>query len=424
MFIQPKAMSGLSRRDAIRMGGTLFGGISLPRLLSAASSKSDLSCIIFFQGGGACQLDTFDPKPEAPLEIRGSFGAIPTAVPGVHFSELVPRLAKAFSKFTVIRSMYSKEAIHEKAKQYIFSGSRPNNAFQHPAYGSVIAKELGPRNGLPPFVVAPSKDICADAGFLGPAYDPFITGDPAAKAFTVRDLSLPLGSSLEEAQGRARLLAALDDEIRHVEKSKLVEGMDYFYQKAFDMMSSPHAKKAFDLGAEPDALRDAYGRNTAGQGALLARRLVEAGVRLVTVFHGGYDTHTDNDATNKKVYPVFDQAFVTLLDDLDQRGMLASTLVLLIGEFGRTPIINHSAGRDHWPGAFSIAAAGAGVPGGQVVGSTDAHAAAPKDRPISVEDLGATLYHKMGIDFRKEYHTNGRPVKINSEGKPIRELLG
>jgi uncharacterized protein (DUF1501 family) len=190
------------------------------------------------------------------------------------------------------------------------------------------------------------------------------------------------------------------------------------------MMSSPNAKQAFDLGAEPDALRDAYGRNTAGQGALLARRLVEAGVRLVTVFHGGYDTHTDNDASNKKVYPVFDRAFVALLEDLEQRGMLATTLVLLLGEFGRTPIINHSAGRDHWPGAFSIAAAGAGVPGGQVVGSTDAHAAAPKDRPISVEDLGATIFHKLGIDFRKEYHTSGRPVKINAEGKPIRELLG
>ena len=424
MFVQPKTMKGFSRRDAIRMGGTLFGGVSLPQMLAAASGQTDVSCIIFFQTGGACQHDSFDPKPDAPREIRGSFGTIPTAVPGVHFSELIPQSAQAFSKFSVIRSMYSKEAIHEKAKQYIFSGSRPNNAFQHPAYGSVIAKELGPRNGLPPFVVAPGKDICAESGFLGPAYDPFVTGDPAAKAFTVRDLSLPLGSSLEEAQGRAQLLSALDDDLRQVEKSKLVEGMDYFYQKAFGMMTSPHAKKAFDLAQEPDSLRDAYGRNTAGQGALLARRLVEAGVRLVTVFHGGYDTHTDNDATNKKLYPVFDQAFVALLHDLEQRGMLATTLVLLLGEFGRTPNINHSAGRDHWPGVFSIAAAGAGVPGGQIVGSSDAHGAAPVDRPISVEDLGATLYHKLGIDFRKEYHTNGRPVKINSDGKPIRELLG
>jgi Protein of unknown function (DUF1501) len=424
MIIQPQNPQGFSRRDLIRLGGSVLGGISLPRMLEASSSKSDISCIIFFQSGGASHLETFDPKPEAPSDIRGSFSAIPTPVAGVHFCELIPRSAKAFPKFTVVRSMHSKEAIHEKAKQYIFSGSRPNNAFKHPVYGSVVARELGARNGVPPFVVMPNKDICAEAGFLGPAYDPFVAGDPAAKKFAVRDLSLPLGSGLEEAQSRAKLLSALDDELRQLEKSKLLEGMDHFYQKALDLMSSPDAKNAFDLNAEPDKLRDDYGRTTAGQGALLARRLVEAGVRLVTIFHDGYDTHTDNAETNKKLYPAFDQAFVTLLEDLQQRGMLETTLVLLIGEFGRTPIINHSAGRDHWPNAFSIAAAGAGIPGGQVVGSTDAQGMAPKDRPISVDDLGATLYQKLGINFRKEYHTNGRPVKINAEGTPIRELLG
>ncbi|MEZ5353725.1 MAG: DUF1501 domain-containing protein [Bryobacteraceae bacterium] len=402
------------RRDFLKVGGALFGGLTLPAVVQAA--PGGISCIVFFQNGGACQHDSFDPKPEAAREIRGSFGAIPTAVPGVHFSELVPRSAKALSKFTVIRSMYSREAIHEKAKQYIFSGSRPNNAFKHPVLGSVIAKELGPKNGLPPFVVIPNKDICADAGFLGPSYEPFVAGDPAAKDFKVRDMTLPLGVEMEEARGRADLLAALDNDLRRVEKSKLVEGMDHFYQKAFDMMTSPDAKKAFQLNDEPNRLRDAYGRNTAGQGALLARRLVESGVRLVTVFHGGYDTHTDNDASNKKLYPAFDQAWATLLEDLEQRGMLATTLVLLIGEFGRTPEINHSAGRDHWPGAFSIAVAGAGVPGGQVIGSTDARGAAPKERPIAVDDLAATIYHKLGIDFRKEYHTNGRPVKIECGG--------
>ncbi|MFN0105481.1 MAG: DUF1501 domain-containing protein [Bryobacteraceae bacterium] len=411
-----------NRRDFLRIGGTAFGGVTLPEILRASIGRTDISCIIFFQEGGACQHDGFDPKPGAPIEIRGGFGTVPTTVPGVHFGELLPRCAQSFKKFSVIRSLYSKEAIHEKAKQYVFSGARPNNAFKHPVFGSVVAKELGPKNGLPPFVCIPRKDICADAGLLGPAYDPFITGDPAKKTFTVQDLTLPLGVTLEESAGRARLLSALDEEIRQTEKSKVVEGMDSFYQKAFDLVSSAAARKAFNLGEEPDALRDAYGRSTAGQGALLARRLIESGVRLATIFHGGYDTHVENDKKNKTLYPVFDQAFATLLDDLEQRGLLATTLVLAIGEFGRTPHINHSGGRDHWPGVFSIAAAGAGIPGGQIIGSSDAQGGAPKDRPISVEDIGATLYKKLGIDYHKEYRTNGRPVKINSDGTPIREL--
>ena len=401
-----------------------IAGIGLPQLLSAADSAVAKNCIIFFQEGGPCQHDSFDPKPDQPADIRGGFKTIPTAVPGVHFSELLPRCAQSFKKFSLIRSVYSKEAIHEKAKQYIFSGSRPNNAFKHPVIGSVVAKELGPRAGLPPFVCIPKKDISADAGFLGAAYDPFITGDPARKEFKVQDLALPAGVSLEESAARARLLSAMDEEIRAAEKSKLVEGIDYFYQKAFDLVTSPAARKAFDLEQEPANLRDAYGRNAAGQGALLARRLIENGVRLAAVFQGGYDSHISNDEASKKIFPVFDQAFAALLDDLDQRGLLASTLVLAIGEFGRTPHINHSAGRDHWPGVFSIAAAGAGVPGGQVIGSSDAQGGAPKDRPVSIEDLGATIYKKLGIDYHKEYRTIGRPVRINSDGTPVRELFG
>ena len=413
-----------SRRDMLKLGGMVFGGITLPKVLRASRGRSDVSCLIFFQTGGASQLDSFDPKPGAPREIRGSLGTIPTAIPGVHFTEHFPRCAKAANEFTLIRSIYSHEAIHESAKQYIYSGTRPNNAFKHPVYGSVIAKELGAKNGLPPFVVTPKKDIAAEAGFLGSAYDPFVTGNPNKEKFSVQDLTLPTGLSLEEAQGRAKLLSALDEDLRTVEKSKLVESMDYFYQEAFDLVSSPAAKKAFDLDAEPDKLRDAYGRTTGGQGALLARRLIESGVRLVTVFHNGYDTHSNNEARNAKLYPEFDQAFTTLIEDMKQRGLLETTLVLVLGEFGRTPKVNFSAGRDHWPGAFSILAMGAGVPGGQVIGSTDERAGEPKDRPVSIEDLGATIYKKLGIDYTKEYHTNGRPVKIIPEGQPIPELFG
>lgn len=401
----------------------LFSGITLPTLLASATEGRARNCIIYFQEGGACQHDSFDPKPDQPLDIRGVHKTIPTALPGVHFSELLPNCARLANKFTVIRSMYSREAIHEKAKQYIFSGSRPNNAFKHPVIGAVVAKELGPRGGLPPFVCIPRKDISADAGFLGAAYDPFITGDPGRKEFRVQDLTLPANVTLDESASRANLLRALDDDLRHAEKSKLVEGMDYFYQKAFDLVSSPAARKAFNLDEEPAALRDRYGRNSSGQGALLARRLVESGVRLAAVFQGGYDAHGGIEKSSRTIFPIFDQAFTALIEDLEQRGLLDSTLVLAIGEFGRTPHINHSAGRDHWPGVFSIAVAGAGVPPGQVIGSSDAQGGAPKDRPISIEDLGATIYRKLGIDIHKEYRSNGRPVKMNDGGTPIRELF-
>lgn len=412
-----------SRRDFLRLGGFAVGGVSLPQLLASTVGRSDVSCLVYFHTGGLCQHDSFDPKPEAPPEVRGGFGTIPTSVPGVRFSELLPRCAKNFDRFAVIRSMYSLEAIHEKAKQYAFSGQRPNNAYKHPVYGSVVAREQGARNGLPPFVVIPRKDICADPGFLGSAYAPFITGDPSKEKFSVQDLTLPTGLGLEEARGRAALLSKLDARLEALEKSEVVGSMDHFYQKALDLVRSPEAKRAFDIGSEPASLRDAYGRTTGGQGALLARRLIEAGVRLVTVFHGGYDTHSHNDATNKKLYPEFDQAFSTLLEDMDSRGLLDTTLVLAIGEFGRTPEINHSAGRDHWPGVFSIAVAGAGVPGGQVIGASDAMGAEPVDRPVSIEDLGATIYRKLGIDTHTEYHALGRPIRINDGGEPIRELF-
>jgi hypothetical protein len=409
-----------SRRNFLRIGASALG-LDLPQLLAATGPAKN--CIIYFQEGGACQHDSFDPKPDQPVEIRGAWKSIPTALPGVHFSELLPRCAAQANKFAVIRSMYSKEAIHEKAKQYIFSGSRPNNAFKHPVFGSVVAKELGPRNGVPPFVCIPRRDICADAGFLGAAYDPFITGDPGKKEFRVQDLSLPATVSLEESASRERLLRSMDEELRQVEKSKLLEGMDYFYQKAFDLVVSEPARKAFNIEEEPAKLRDQYGRNSAGQGALLARRLIEAGVRLAAVFQGGYDAHGGIVESSKSIFPVFDQAFSALVEDLEQRGLLESTLVLAIGEFGRTPHINHSAGRDHWPGVFSIAAAGAGIQGGQIIGSSDAQGGAPQDRPLSIEDLGATVYKKLGLDPHKEYRSNGRPVKMNDGGVPIRELF-
>ncbi len=413
---------GPSRRDFLKAGSLAFAGLDLPRLLRA-NGRPDVSCIVFFQNGGASQLDSWDPKPEAPADIRGSFKAIPTSVPGVHISELLPRTAQAMKKFSIIRSMHSDEAIHERARQYIFSGTKPRNELIQPSYGAVLSKERGPQNGLPPFVVIPDNDLSAEAGFLGPSYNPFVTGNPNTKTFSVKDLTLPLGVTPGEARSRAELLGKLDSEFRKVEQSPLIESMDEFYQKAFDLISSPAAKKAFDMSDEPDKLRDTYGRTPAGQGVLLARRLIESGVRLATVFHGGYDTHVSHEKYTKPLMVDFDQAFPALLEDLEQRGRLDTTLVLVIGDFGRTPKINFSGGRDHWPRGFSVALAGAGIKGGMVIGKSDAQAAEPVDRPVTIEDLGATVYKALGIDASKNYHANGRPIAINKDGKPVTELF-
>lgn len=400
-----------------------FGGLALPDLLAADETKREMSCIVLFQNGGASQLDTFDPKPDAPSDIRGSCKPIPTAVPGIHISDLMPRTARAMKKFAIIRSMHSDEAIHERARQYIFSGTRPRNDLLQPSYGSVMAKERGPQGGVPPFVSIPDKDLSAEAGFLGPAYDPFISGDPNARNFSVRDVTLPAGVSAAEARARKDLLADMDRQFRAVEKSPVIDSMDEFYQKAFDLISSPATKKAFDISAEPDQLRDAYGRTGVGQGLLLARRLIESGVRLATVFQGGYDTHVDHEKLSKPLHTDLDQAFPALLEDLEQRGLLSTTLVLIIGDFGRTPKINFSGGRDHWPRLFSVALAGAGIHGGAVIGKSDKTASEPADRPVSIEDLGATVYKALGIDANKDYHANGRPIKINKDGKPVDELF-
>ena len=414
-----------TRRDFLRMGSLAFGGLHLPGLLAAESgSKSERACIVIFQNGGASQLDFFDPKPEAPADIRGSFGSVATSIPGIHFSGLLPRTAKALNQFAVIRSMHSDEAIHERARQYMFSGTKPRNDLLHPSYGAVMAKELGGRNGLPPFVAIPEKDLSAEAGFLGPAYDPFVTGDPNAKSFAVKDLTLPAGVSAEESEARRTLLAKMDRQFQQATASPLLSDLDEFTQKALDLISSPAARKAFDIHAEPDKLRDAYGRTGIGQGCLLARRLIESGTRLATVFHGGYDTHREHEKGVKRLTPDFDQAFPALLEDLDQRGLLATTLVLVIGDFGRTPKINFSGGRDHWPRGFAVALAGAGIQGGAVVGRSDAQAGEPVDRPVTIEDLGATVYRALRIDPHKEYRAGGRPVRINKDGVVVKELFG
>src|ERR1700724_3321768 len=240
----------MQRCDFIRMGGLGFGGLQLANLLAPETQRTHPACIVLFQNGGASQLDTFDPKPEATSDIKGSFGTVPTTVPGVHFSSLLPRTAKALNRFAVIRSMHSDEAIHERARQYIFSGTKPRNDLLQPSYGSVMAKERGVQNGVPPFVVIPEKDLAAEAGFLGPSYDPFVAGNPNTKTFSVKDLTLPSGISYEEAVARRGLLEKLDRSFREAERSALLDNMDEFYQKAYELIASPAARKAFDIAAE------------------------------------------------------------------------------------------------------------------------------------------------------------------------------
>ena len=412
-----------SRRTFLSVGSMAFGGLSLEGLLKAADRRRDISCIVLFQDGGCCQLSSWDPKPEAPGEIRGRFRNIPTAIPGVHFGELVPRSAKIANKFTVIRSMTSDVAIHDVARRYMMSGTKPRTELQHPSYGAVVSKELGSKNGLPPFVVIPDREASAEAGFLGSAYDQFVAGDPKAKDFRVKDVGLPDGMTLDEALSNRKLLQAIDRGFEAAERSPLIDAMDEFYKKAFDLVSSPSTKKAFLLQDEPDSLRDRYGRTTVGQGALLSRRLIESGVRLASVYHGGYDTHVGHEPKYTTLLPEFDQAFSTLVEDLEQRGLLETTLVLGIGEFGRTPKLNPAGGRDHWPGVFSIVLAGAGVPGGLVLGKSDSAASAPAERPIKIEDLGATVYKILGIDAHKALEGPNRPVLINKDGIPITEVL-
>ncbi len=412
-----------SRRTFLSVGSMALGGLSLEGLLKAANPRRDISCIVLFQDGGCCQLSSWDPKPEAPSEIRGRFKDIPTAIPGVHFGELVARSAKIANKFTVIRSMTSDVAIHDVARRYMMSGTKPRTELQHPSYGAVVSKELGSKNGLPPFVVVPDREASAEAGFLGSAYDQFVAGDPKAKDFRVKDVGLPDGMTLDEALSNRKLLQAIDRRFEAAERSNLIGEMDEFYKKAFDLVSSPSTKKAFLLQDEPDALRDRYGRTTVGQGALLSRRLIESGVRLASVYHGGYDTHTGHEPQYTKILPEFDQAFSALVEDLEQRGLLETTLVLGIGEFGRTPKLNPAGGRDHWPGVFSIVLAGAGVPGGLVLGRSDSAGSAPADRPIKIEDLGATVYKILGIDAHKTLEGPNRPVLINKDGVPIKEVV-
>ena len=414
------------RRDFLRIGSLSPLGLSLQQALRGGTRK-DVSCILIWQSGGCPQQDTFDMKPDAPLEYRGEFQPIPTKTPGIQICEHLPLTAAQTDKFTILRSMRSKENNHERAINYLLTGYLPLPTIEFPSVGSVVSERLGPRNGLPPYVAVPQAFPSYGGGYLGSGHNPFNAGNPNVPGYQARDLSLSSEVDWSRLGNRRKLLESMDAKFRAIESSRSFRSMDSFYEKAYSLLSSPNAKRAFDIEAEPQSLREKYGRTPVGQGCLLARRLVESGVRFVTVAKGwlNYDTHGDNFNTLKKLLlPEFDRAFAALLEDLDARGLLDSTLVLAMGEFGRTPKVNAGAGRDHHNDCWSIAMAGAGIAGGRILGATDKHAAEVTELPVEPEDLVHTICEILGIDPTHEYDTPlRRPVKISNGGKAIPGLL-
>jgi len=383
------------------------------------------SVIHIFMPGGMAHQESFDPKPFAPVEYRGPMNSIDTKVPGSRFNEALTQTAAIADKIAVCRSMTHGEAAHERGTHNMFTGYKPSPAIIFPSMGSVVSHEYGPRNNLPPYVCVPTLPTnFAGSGYLSSAYGPFSLGaDPAAGGFQVQDLALPGGVDANRFGQRQKLLDAVDSHFAKAEKSDAVGAMDTFYQRAYSLISSQKAREAFNINAEPGKLRDAYGRNTAGQRMLMARRLVEAGVRFVSLSYGGWDFHA-NIASSRPGLVEFDQAFAMLIKDLDQRGLLDSTLVMVSSEFGRTPKINATAGRDHWPKVFSVVLAGGGIKRGIVYGTSDSTASEPENDALSVEDLAHTVYHCLGIDAEKKLISPGpRPIDIVRNGALVRDLV-
>jgi len=431
---------GLTRRNCLQLGLGALSGAGLTQMLQlrAESEDSDArkrSCILVWLDGGPTHYETFDPKPNAPKEIRGEFEPISTAVPGVHFSEKLVRLAQAAGDFAVIRSIRHNQGNHGAGNHYMMTGAPPRipvscGAFVsfHPSLGSVTAHDRGESRGLPLYFSMPRMSRSGGPNFLGARYAPFVVpDDPNGKDFRVRDVALPKGLA-EVRFGSRRELRGLLDSLKRIDDKAAgdpVLALDDYYRQGYNLVTSPEAQKAFNIHSESDKVRDSYGRNSFGQRALLARRLVEAGVPFVTLYEGGWDHHGGIFPACRKRLPKWDQTLSTLLEDLRQRGLLESTLVLVLGEFGRTPKINKGGGRDHWSNAMSVMMAGAGTPGGTVVGATDRAGYSAVDRVLSPENFASTVYTKLGINPDQALYTpQGRPVHLVSDPTPIRELLG
>jgi hypothetical protein len=427
----------LSRRNLLTVGAIGGLGLTLADFFQFREARGELkkydfldakaqSIIHIFLPGGMAHQESFDPKPFAPIEYRGELGTVKTNT-GELFCQTLPNLATVADKIAVIRSMTHGEAAHERGTHNMFTGYRPSPALKFPSMGSVVSHEYGPRNNLPPYVCIPRvPNEFATSGYLSSSFAPFSLGsDPADAGFKVQDLTLPNGVNDERFVRRRTALEAVNTYFARKDKSDSVAAMNTFYERAYSLVSSQKAREAFNIEAEPAKVRDEYGRNQAGQRLLMARRLVGAGVRFVTLTYGGWDMHNQITRSFNTQMPPLDQALTALINDLDRSGQLSSTLVMVSSEFGRTPKINNTAGRDHWPKVFSAMLAGGGIKGGTIYGTSNATASEPETDPVGPEDLATTVYHQLGIVADKELMApGGRPIEICDGGKVIKGLVG
>lgn len=438
-----KNCEGFTRRSCLQLGlGTLVGG-GLANALRLRGEAAEVgapaakakSCILIWLDGGPSHYETFDPKPNAPAEIRGQFNTIDTKIPGVQFSKHCRKLAERLDRYSIIRSIRHNQGNHGAGNHYMMTGAPPRipvgcGAFVsfHPSLGSVTAHQRQSSAALPAYFSMPRMSRSGGPNFLGAKFAPFVVSDnPAGSNFRVRDVALPEGLTDDRFTQRSGL-RQLVDRLPRIEQpvaADPVPALDSYYEQGMDLVTSPEAQQAFDIASESDSLRDRYGRDAFGQRALLARRLVEGGVPFITLYEGGWDHHVDIFPKFNSRMPGIDQAVSALIDDLDDRGMLDSTLVVMLGEFGRTPKVNARGGRDHWSNAMSVLMAGAGTPGGTIVGATDRAGYSAVDNVKSPENFASTIYTKLGIDPGQMLYTpQGRPTHLVSDPTPITEVMG
>ena len=422
----------ITRRDFVKVGAVGATGLTLANYLRITNAQqvqpqaTARSAIFVFLRGGPSHHDTFDMKPDASENIRGEFRPIATNVPGIQISQHLPNLARCADKYTILRGVSHTLAGHALGTAYMNTGSRPLPSLVYPGYGSVISRELPGAAGLPKFVAIPNTQ--QQPGYLGIRYAALQTNSTPRprRPFSVRGISLTDGLTVEQFERRQGLLNQLDTTFQGLESdSSLVDGLDQFAQQAYDMISSPRAREAFDVSRERPAVAEPFGDHAFGQSCLLAVRLIEAGVRFATVTFTGWDTHGNNfHSLQERLLPAFDQGLAAMLNTLSTKGLLASTTVYVTGEFGRTPRVNERAGRDHWPRAFCTLLSGGGIRTGQVIGASDEQGAGPARDPITPDQVAASFYHTLGIDYRREYHTTtGRPIMIVRDGSLIRGLF-
>jgi uncharacterized protein (DUF1501 family) len=442
---------GHTRRDFLHAGALSMLGLTMPGFLgqkaAGAVKDKDVNCIMLFLVGGPSHLDTWDPKPQAPAEVRGPFKAIATSVPGMQISEVFPKMARHASKYSLVRSVYhTATAVHDTGHQMMQTGRLFTGGIEHPHVGCVLGYLKGQRGEVPAHVLVPrpigrtggNMPHGHSAGYLGKQYDPFVlNADPNAKDFKVPDLLPPDYISAVRAERRQKMRDAVDGAMAAFEKQPQASQLDSNFNLAYRLMSSPQAREAFDLDKEPAATRDRYGRTRFGQSCLLARRLIERGVRFVTVnmfetvfdeitwdIHGS-KPFTDIAEMSRLVAPNFDQAYTTLLEDLEDRGLLSSTIVTALGEFGRTPKVNPAGGRDHHPGVWSIIMGGGPIQGGRIIGESDELGYVPKSRPVTPGEVAATIFKGLGLDPHKELPgPQNRPLPLVEYAvQPIKELF-